>query len=262
VVLLAAIAAGAGLAVLQGPASSSSPALPTAQAASARSTPDPAAAPAPVPAPPAATPAPPAATPAPLQVNRTLPASSTPTIALTFDDGPSTQWTPAVLDVLARHGVTATFCIVGNQVAGREALLARVVAEGHVVCNHTENHDYGLPVRPAPQIRAEIAAATARIEAAGGTVGIFRAPAGRFEPSVVAAAQAQGLTSWGWSVDPTDWRVRDPQAIVTAVLDGVSPGAVVVLHDGGGDQSATVAAVEILIPLLQSVGYTFVGLPQ
>jgi peptidoglycan/xylan/chitin deacetylase (PgdA/CDA1 family) len=195
-------------------------------------------------------------------VRRTLPPADTPTVALTFDDGPHPVWTPAVLDVLARYDVTATFCVVGNQVPGREALLARVVAEGHVLCNHTESHDYGLPVRPEQQIRADLQAASARIEAAGADVSIFRAPGGRFEPSVLAAARAEALTPWGWSVDPFDWRTTDPQAIVSGVVEAVEPGSVVLMHDGGGDRSATVAALATIIPLLQSVGYTFVGLPQ
>ena len=191
-----------------------------------------------------------------------LPSTGTPTVALTFDDGPHPQWTPAMLDVLARHGVTATFCVVGNQVPGREAVLARVIAQGHVLCNHTESHDYGLPALPVEQIRADIASVTARIQAEGGTVRIFRAPGALFEPSVLAAASAEGLTPWRWSVDPADWRTKDSNAIVTYVLDNVTPGAVVVLHDGGGDRSATVAAVDTLIPLLRSAGYTFVGLPS
>jgi hypothetical protein len=97
--------------------------------------------------------------------------------------------------------------------------------------------------------------------AAGADVSIFRAP-GRFEPSLLGAARAEGLTPWGWSVDPADWRMTDPRAIVSGVVEAVEPGSVVVMHDGGGDRSATVAAPATLIRLLQSVGYTFVGLPQ
>jgi peptidoglycan/xylan/chitin deacetylase (PgdA/CDA1 family) len=183
-------------------------------------------------------------------------------VALTFDDGPG-PWTSAVLDVLARYGVPATFCLVGEQIPGREAVVARIAEEGHRLCNHTTSHDYALPVRSPAEIRGEIAVTTQRVSSAArdAPVTIFRAPGGRFEPSVLRAAEQAGLTPWAWSVDPQDWRRRDPDAIVAAVLDDIRPGAVVVLHDGGGDRSATVAALESFVPLLQSVGYEFVPLP-
>lgn len=184
-------------------------------------------------------------------------------VALTFDDGPHPEWTPAVLDELARHGATATFCVVGDQIPGNEAIVRRIAAEGHVLCNHTQSHDYGLPVRDAGRIDAEIAEVTATLSrlAPDAQVSAFRAPGGRFADVVVAAADDQGLTSWAWSVDPRDWQADDPDAVVAALLDQVEPGSVVLLHDGGGDRAATVAALADVIPVLQSVGYEFVGLP-
>lgn len=187
-------------------------------------------------------------------------------VALTFDDGPHPRWTPAVLDELARHGVTATFCVVGDQVPGNEALVERIVADGHVLCNHTMSHDYGLPVREPDRIRAEIADLADQLDriVPEADVTVFRAPGGRFADPVITAADAEGLTPWGWSIDPRDWQADGSEAaagaIVTTVLDQIGPGAVVLLHDGGGDRQATVAALAELVPLLQSVGYEFVGL--
>jgi peptidoglycan-N-acetylglucosamine deacetylase len=199
----------------------------------------------------------------PADVRTTLPATERPQVALTFDDGPDRTWTSRILDELARHDVTATFCLVGEQIPGNERLVARISAEGHVLCNHTDSHDYGLPARDRSVIDAEIATTTTLIRSAarGAPVSVFRAPGGRFTPVVLESAGAQGLSSWGWSVDPQDWRRSDADRIVADVLDGVEPGAVVLLHDGGGNRSATVAAVAELVPLLQSVGYEFVGLP-
>lgn len=210
-----------------------------------------------------ATPGPAPATPWPEGVWSTLPPQQAPRIALTFDDGPHPTWTPQVLDVLARHGATATFCVVGDQVAGNETILRRIDSEGHVLCNHTATHDYGLPARPPERIREEIVAVSEQIRRVvpDADIAIFRAPGGRFTPELVAEADALGLTSWAWSIDPQDWRTDDPGAIVSSVLDGVSPDAVVLLHDGGGDREATVAAVAEIIPVLTSVGYEFVGLP-
>lgn len=196
-------------------------------------------------------------------VRTRLPEAPTAQVALTFDDGPHPQWTPLVLDELARHGVPATFCLVGEQVEGREDLVRRIHAEGHRLCNHTESHDYGLPARDPSEITAQVEGMTSRLRGIvpDARVTAFRAPGGRFAPAVVDVAEAQGLDPWGWSVDPRDWGSTDPEQIVRDVLDGVGPGAVVLLHDGGGDRSATVRALAELVPLLQSVGYEFVTLP-
>ena len=200
----------------------------------------------------------------PAGVRATLPPEAVPQVALTFDDGPDPVWTPKVLDVLARHDAVATFCVVGERVTGHERLVRRIHAEGHTLCNHTSSHDYGLPARPASQVRDEIASAQAQLDAAvpDARVVAFRAPGGRFSPDVVSTADALGLDSWAWSIDPQDWRTRNRDAIVASVLDAVAPGAVVLLHDSGGDRSATVAALDEFLPVLTSAGYELVGLPD
>ena len=199
----------------------------------------------------------------PPQVRATLPPQPSPRVALTFDDGPHPEWTPQVLDVLARHDALATFCVVGEQIPGNEDVLRRIHAEGHRLCNHTAGHDYGLPARPPTQIRDEIASVSDQISRVvpEAEVVVFRAPGGRFTTDVVDVAADLGMTSWAWSIDPMDWRTTETSVIVTSVLDAVAPDAVILLHDGGGDRSATVAAVAELVPVLASVGYEFVTLP-
>lgn len=200
----------------------------------------------------------------PVGVYESLPAATAFQIALTFDDGPDPRWTPQVLDVLARHDAVATFCVIGEQVAGNEDLVRRVISEGHALCNHSMTHDYGLAAEDAETVSGEIATVTGLLEQAAPQVDVtaFRAPGGRFGPVVVDQARAQGLDSWAWSVDARDWDGRGADSIVTTVLDGVAPGAVVLLHDGGGDRSATVAAIDEVLPVLASVGYSFVTLPD
>ena len=254
------------------PEPTAAPAEAAAAPAPSPSTPSPPPSPSPIPDPPVDPPAGPAADPQPAgpgpqasddRVRTRLPAAPSAQVALTFDDGPHPEWTPLVLDELARHGVPATFCLVGEQVAGSEDLVRRIHAEGHRLCNHTESHDYALPAREPAEITAQIEAATSRFReiVPDAEVTAFRAPGGRFSPAVVDVAAAQGLDAWGWSIDPRDWSSTDPEQIVSDVLDSVEPGAVVLLHDGGGDRSATVRALTELIPLLQSVGYEFVTLP-
>jgi membrane peptidoglycan carboxypeptidase len=177
-------------------------------------------------------------------------------VALTFDDGPSSH-TQAVLDVLAQHNVTATFCVVGDSVAANPEQLRRIVAAGHAVCNHSTHHDQ-LGRASAERVRDDIALTDAAIETAapGTAVPYFRAPFGDWGGSAQVAAEL-GHTPLGWSVDPGDWALPGPDAIVAAVLRQLTPGGVVLLHDGGGERSQTVAALRVLIPRLLAEGWTF-----
>jgi peptidoglycan-N-acetylglucosamine deacetylase len=181
-------------------------------------------------------------------------------VALTFDDGPSPTYTPQVLDILAEHDVPATFCLVGTNAIAHPELVQEIVDGGHTLCNHTVTHDMNLPNRDVEQIRREIAGAQDAIAAAvpGTEVPFYRAPGGAFAPNVQAVAMEYQLESLGWSLDPRDWAAPGAEAIRAAVVDGVIPGSIVLLHDGGGDQSGTVAALEGIIVALREAGYEFV----
>lgn len=187
-------------------------------------------------------------------------------VALTFDDGPDPRWTPQVLAVLREHGAVATFCMVGAMAAARPDLVREVVAAGMRLCDHTRGHDEQLPDRDADRLadellggRDDIARSAgdggARSAGDGGAVPYFRAPAGNWSPGLQAAAAAAGLQPLGWSVDAGDWRRPGAPAIVAAVQRQAHPGAVVLLHDGGGARDQTVAALRELLPWLAAQGY-------
>jgi peptidoglycan-N-acetylglucosamine deacetylase len=173
-------------------------------------------------------------------------------LALTFDDGPDPRWTPAVLDLLRRHRVKATFCVVGQHVAAHPELVRRIADEGHALCDHTWTHDEALASRPTAIVRTELRRTyDAVVAATGGRKPVyFRAPAGRWSHSVVAEARRLGLRPLGWSVDPADWREPPPAAIASQVLKGATPGAIVLLHDGYGHRAASVAALETILVAL------------
>lgn len=180
------------------------------------------------------------------------------TVVLTFDDGPDPRWTSQVLDVLRRHGAVATFCVVTGKIRGNGDLVRDVVAAGMRLCNHTRTHDEGLPGGSARHRTDEIDGARADLAAVtDAPVPYFRAPAGRWSPSVVNLSAAHGMQPLGWSVDPGDWRRPGVGAIVATVQEQVHPGAVVLMHDGGGHREQTVAALEILLPWLADHGYRF-----
>jgi peptidoglycan/xylan/chitin deacetylase (PgdA/CDA1 family) len=179
------------------------------------------------------------------------------TVSLTFDDGPSAAYTPQVLEVLARHRVKATFCLVGTQAQRFPALVRQIVAEGHALCNHSLRHD-NLSTWTDEQIRADLVAADAAIQTAepGVPVPYFRAPYGSWGRSATVAAEL-GMARLGWTVDPRDWSRPGVEAIVQAVHAQVRPGGIVLMHDAGGDRSQTVQALDLLIPQLADGGWTF-----
>lgn len=182
---------------------------------------------------------------------------SADTVALTFDDGPSATYTPQVLDVLAEHRVRATFCLVGSQAQRFPALVRRIVAEGHALCNHSMNHD-NLSTWTDERIRADLAGTTQIIQAAApdAPVRYFRAPYGSWGRSAAVAAQL-GMVRLGWTVDPRDWSRPGVDAIVQAVRTQLRPGGIVLMHDAGGDRSQTVQALDLLLPQLRDEGWMF-----
>lgn len=182
------------------------------------------------------------------------------TVALTFDDGPHPDYTPRVLDILRRNKITATFCLVGAAADRYPELVRRIAEAGHVLCDHTVTHDMELSDRDGAAIDDEIGGALEAIEDAvpDADVRFFRAPGGSFGENVNTVAGSYGQTPLGWSVDPLDWRKPGPRKIHDAVVSAVHPGAVVLLHDGGGDRSGTVAALPRIIDTLREAGYEFV----
>ncbi|MDR3745131.1 MAG: polysaccharide deacetylase family protein [Acidobacteriaceae bacterium] len=160
-------------------------------------------------------------------------------IALTFDDGPNDAATPQLLEVLARHGVHATFFNVGNFARLRPDLTRQVLAAGHIVGNHTMSHPYLSTQSPA-RVRQELADCNALLEdITGEAVRFFRPPFGARRPYVMRAARGLGLTPVLWNVTGHDW---DPIGVagILANLDGGiahnrrhGQGSNLLLHDGG-----------------------------
>ncbi|WP_277437532.1 polysaccharide deacetylase family protein [Streptomyces sp. SPB162] len=190
-------------------------------------------------------------------------------MALTFDDGPSPQYTPQVLDVLRDHGVRATFFVCGDNVGRYPDVVRRIAAEGHVLGNHTWSHPH-LGELSAADVRDQIQRTQDAVTEIGGrTPVLFRAPYGEFADASLAVCGDLGLRPISWSVDPTDWANPGSDTIADRVLAGATTGAIVLNHDGteggdddpapgsGGDRSQTVAALKSYLPRLIEAGYTF-----
>ena len=185
-----------------------------------------------------------------------------PAVALTFDDGPTPEYTPQVLDLLAQYGVKATFCTIGNQVIAYPDLTRRILAEGHRLCDHTMTHDatvgFERPRPHEPPARHEHGHDRRQWSTLRPPIDYFRAPEGAWTPALDQVAAETGMRPLGWSVDTLDWTQPGTAAIVASVQQAVHPGAVVLFHDGGGPRDQTVEALRQLLPWLQEQGYQFV----
>ena len=194
-------------------------------------------------------------------------ARGTKQIALTYDDGPNDPHTLHLLEVLARHGVHATFFMIGRFVRQRPDIARDVVKAGHVVANHTFTHPL-LIFKSNAEIRRELSdCRAALLEAIGEHSNLFRPPFGGRRPAVLRIARELRLAPVLWNVTGYDWNAPPSAIIETKVAKQIRGGDVILLHDGGhkqmgADRSQTVLATDHLAARYKTDGYNFVTIPQ
>lgn len=190
-------------------------------------------------------------------------------VALTFDDGPWDD-TNELLDVLRDNEAKATFFTVGNRISGDGVdTVKREVAEGHQVATHTWDHAAGdgqsvnLSYMSAEQQREEITKGFQAIEDATGQTPSFvmRAPGGNFPTEVWSNVEDLVVADIGWDVDTTDWK-RPEASRIAAELMRVTPGDIVLMHDGGGNRENTIEGLRIALPKLVQDGWKFVTIDE
>jgi peptidoglycan/xylan/chitin deacetylase (PgdA/CDA1 family) len=180
--------------------------------------------------------------------------------ALTFDDGPHSQGTPAVLELLAAAGVRATFFLVGEQIRRNPALAGEIVAAGHGIGLHCDRHRNLLRLTPR-QVRTDIARAQASIEdATGCSPCLYRPPYGVLNATALRVTRARGWRTLLWSDWGRDWPAHaTPESIARRVTDRATEGAVLLLHDADsyssfGSWRRTVAALPAVLDALAARG--------
>lgn len=191
-------------------------------------------------------------------------------VALTFDDGPWGEYTSEILDILSENGAKATFFTVGGRIRGDDVdRVKRAAAEGHQICTHTFDHASGSGqgvnlgyMTPEEQVN-EIEQGYAAIEEVTGTKAsrVIRTPGGNFGPDVMRNLQPLITAEIGWNIDTTDWEQPGAGAIA-AQIESAWPGAIILMHDGGGDRSQTVAALREALPYLRDQGYRFITIDE
>lgn len=208
-------------------------------------------------------------------------------VYLTFDDGPNSQFTPQILDILKKYGVTATFMVVGQNVEKNPAVLKRIVAEGHCVANHSYSHDYKKLYAGPEAFLNDLQLCNQVISnTIGHAVAIFRPPGSpqNFKPAYQKLISAHGyhLISWNVTGGDTELRSVTPEEILENVTTGVKEvekmkkTPIILLHDGTeidlsqdrpgtivhnyiNNRKSDIAALPKIIEFLQARGYTFVG---
>ncbi|MCC3772024.1 polysaccharide deacetylase family protein [Streptomyces sp. UNOC14_S4] len=185
-------------------------------------------------------------------------------VNLTIDDGPEPIWTQKVLDVLKKYGAKATFCIIGSRAKEYPDLVRKVVAAGHRLCDHSVDHNTEMDRRPESYQQQQILDARKMIQDAAGPdakVLYYRAPGGAFTPYSREVAASHGMRPLGWNVDTRDWTNPGTRKILDTAEHELHEGPTVLFHDGGGNRSQTVAALDQFLPWLKNQGYVF-GYPK
>ncbi len=180
--------------------------------------------------------------------------------ALTFDDGPHAEGTPAVLEILGRENVRATFFLVGEQVRRNPALVAEIAAAGHEIGLHCDRHRNLLRLTPW-QVREDIARAEESIGAnGGGRPRLYRPPYGVLNAAALRLANERGWRTLLWTDWGRDWEARaTPESIASRVSDDAAEGSVLLLHDADdysapGSWRRTVAALPRVLEALAEKG--------
>jgi peptidoglycan/xylan/chitin deacetylase (PgdA/CDA1 family) len=181
-------------------------------------------------------------------------------VALTFDDGPHPQGTPAVLDALARAGATATFFLVGERVAREPALAREILAAGHALALHGQRHRCQLLLTPRA-LADDLAAVVATVQdATGSAPALYRPPYGVFSAAGLALVRRRGWRTLLWSRWGRDWGARaKPSAIAARATRALRAGEVVLLHDDDtfssqGSWRRTAAALPAILDAVHAAG--------
>lgn len=180
-------------------------------------------------------------------------------VALTFDDGPHPPFTQRLLDLLKQLDVTATFFLVGKKVDQAPGVVARMRREGHEVANHTYHH-INLDKVSQAQVEEEIKLGNQAVKRACGiTPTLFRPPGGHHGPQILEAAKKLGMTVILWTDDPADFAMPGVAVIQSRIMEDVSNGSDILLHDG---VEQTLEMLPDFIAVMRQQGYQFVKVSE
>ncbi len=178
-------------------------------------------------------------------------------VALTFDDGPDPNATPAILELLSREKISAAFFCIGKNVVAHPDVIARVATEGHLLANHTYHHSWRTNFLRRRGLVDEMMRTQDAIQQATGITPMYmRPPIGLTNPHYAGALRQAGLALVGWNVRSLD-TVLSPQAVIQRLLHQTRDGSIILLHDGGASPDRLVEIVSLVIRELRLRGFGF-----
>ncbi len=181
-------------------------------------------------------------------------------IAITFDDGPMQEFTPRLLDLLKAENVPASFFLIGKNIAGNEALVNRMLAEGHVIGNHSYSHTYWFAMNSTNTILADLKQCDTELErVTGKRPRFFRPPYGVTNPMVAGATRNGGYQCIGWSIRTYDTNATDAGALLQKSLKNLGNGDIILFHDWG---KHTIGILSDFIREARSRGFVLVGVDE
>lgn len=181
-------------------------------------------------------------------------------IAISFDDGPATNYTKEILKILDAGNIKATFFCIGNRIAGNEPILKQIQAEGHLIGNHSYSHHFWFDLYPTKKMQDDLQQMDSAVQNVTGLrPKLFRPPYGVTNPNVKRAIREGGYTPVGWSVRSLDTVIRDENKLLRKINAGIKPGAIFLFHD------TSKTMVHVLPAFIQEVkkrGYNIIPLDK
>jgi peptidoglycan/xylan/chitin deacetylase (PgdA/CDA1 family) len=191
-----------------------------------------------------------------------------PRVALTFDDGPDPEVTPTILDALESAGARATFFVIGRHLAQHRDIARRALREGHELGNHSWMHSHLQNFYGTDQHQSDMERSTRLIQELSGADAepLYRAPVGLKSPPLARVAHARKLKVIAWSLHSRDTLARDHEATATRVLSRITPGDIVLMHDGhtraGQHRRLAAAALPLILRGLRERGLSCVTVSE
>ncbi|HEV7231778.1 MAG TPA: polysaccharide deacetylase family protein [Bacteroidia bacterium] len=181
-------------------------------------------------------------------------------ISITFDDGPNSEITPQILDVLKEENLKAAFFCIGRSIPGKEDILKRISAAGHILGNHSYSHAPLFDFYSSNRLSADLSGANGLIESATGLKPVyFRPPYGVTTPNLARAVRQNGFTAVGWNIRSLDTTAKSPSEVMARIRKRLKPGSIVLFHD---TMPGTVQLLQKTIQLCKEQGYRIVPLDE
>ena len=178
-------------------------------------------------------------------------------VLLTFDDGPHPKYTPIVLEILSKHNIKAIFFVIGNNIKNNPEIVKRIIDEGHVIGNHSQNHNLMMSLFSKSKLMKEIITAQNTIkEITSINTAIFRPPVGYTNPNYAFVLQKLKIKCIGWTLRSYDTIYKTPEKLVKRLVSKTKPKGIILLHD---NLLVTVSALDKYINETKKNGIKFVS---